>query len=74
MKLHILGCGDAFASGAHDKELPPTAFQILHPDQPSDVAGIEVFPFRVPHQTHEISLGLKVGYEGKQILYSGDSS
>ena len=62
-----------YGGGANDKELPPTGFQILHPDQPSDVAGIEVFPFRVPHQTHEISLGLKVGFQGKQILYSGDS-
>jgi ribonuclease BN (tRNA processing enzyme) len=28
----------------------------------------------VPHQTHEVSLGLKVAYEGKQILFSGDSA
>ena len=25
-------------------------------------AGVEVLPFRVPHQTHDVSLGLRVGY------------
>jgi ribonuclease BN (tRNA processing enzyme) len=38
------------------------------------VNGIDVFAFRVPHQTHDVSLGLSVGYEGKQILFSGDSA
>jgi ribonuclease BN (tRNA processing enzyme) len=28
----------------------------------------------VPHQTHDISLGLKVAYQGKQIVFSGDSA
>lgn len=56
-----------------DKELPMTIFQVLQPDQPARVAGIDVFPFRVRHQNHAISLALKVGYEGKQILFSGDS-
>ena len=56
-----------------DKELPPTTFQILQPDQPAQVAGVDVFPFRVPHQTEAISLALKVSYQGKQILFSGDS-
>ncbi len=56
-----------------NKALPPTIFQILHPDQPARVAGIDVFPFRVPHQTQAISLALKISYEGKQILFSGDS-
>jgi ribonuclease BN (tRNA processing enzyme) len=58
---------------AHDKGLPPACFQILNPDQPAQVAGVDVLPFRVPHQTEEISLGLKIAYEGKQILFSGDS-
>jgi ribonuclease BN (tRNA processing enzyme) len=49
-------------------------FQVLRPDQAQRVGPLEVFPFRVPHQTHDISLGLKVGYKGKQILFSGDSA
>ncbi len=38
------------------------------------IEGIQIFPFRVPHQVHEISLGLKLTYQGKSILYSGDSA
>jgi ribonuclease BN (tRNA processing enzyme) len=49
-------------------------FQVLRPDESQRVGALEVFPFRVPHQTHDISLGLKVGYKGKQILFSGDSA
>jgi ribonuclease BN (tRNA processing enzyme) len=62
-----------YGGGSNDKELPPTCFQVLIPDQPTNVSGIEVVPFRVPHQSHEISLGLAVGYKGKQVLFSGDS-
>jgi len=62
-----------YGSGIDDKELPPTIFQILQPDQPAQVAGVNVFPFRVPHQSQVISLALKVSYQGKQILFSGDS-
>jgi ribonuclease BN (tRNA processing enzyme) len=49
-------------------------FQVLDPGVPHRVKGIDVFPFRVPHQTSDISLGLRVGYQGKQILFSGDSA
>jgi ribonuclease BN (tRNA processing enzyme) len=49
-------------------------FEVLHPEEPASINDISVLPFRVPHQTHDISLGLKVGYEGKQILFSGDSA
>jgi len=62
-----------YGSGIDDKELPPTIFQILQPDQPAQVAGVNVFPFQVPHQSQAISLALKVSYQGKQILFSGDS-
>jgi len=62
-----------YGSGIDDKELPPTIFQILQPDQPAQVAGVNVFPFRVPPQSQVISLALKVSYQGKQILFSGDS-
>ena len=33
-----------------------------------------MLPFRVPHQIQAISLGLKITYEGKRILFSGDSA
>lgn len=56
------------------KALPPNVlFHTLRPGRSAHVVGIDVFPFLVPHQTHEISLGLKVSYDGKQLLYSGDS-
>jgi len=62
-----------YGGASDDKELPPTIFQVLQPDQPTQVAGIDIFPFRVPHQTQMISLALKVSYQGKQMLFSGDS-
>jgi len=62
-----------YGGATDDKELPPTIFQVLQPDQPAQVAGIDIFPFRVPHQTQMISLALKVSYQGKQMLFSGDS-
>jgi ribonuclease BN (tRNA processing enzyme) len=46
----------------------------LHPNESASVKGIEVFPFRVPHQTADISLALKVAYDGRQVLFSGDSA
>jgi ribonuclease BN (tRNA processing enzyme) len=65
--------GVMYGSGRSSAETPPVNFVVLNPEQTQSVAGIEVFPFRVPHQTHDISLGLKVAYQGKQILFSGDS-
>ncbi len=59
--------------GGNKKDLPPVCFQILNPDQPTQVAGVNVLPFRVLHQTEAISLGLKIAYDGKQMLFSGDS-
>ena len=55
-------------------DVPPTRFHILQPDTADVIEGIHVFPFRVPHQLHAISLGLKITYTGKQILFSGDSA
>jgi len=63
-----------YGSGQSARDIPPTRFEVLLPEQMRFVNGIEVFPFRVPHQTHDVSLGLRVGYEGKQILFSGDSA
>lgn len=55
-------------------DVPPTRFHILQPDRADVIEGIHVFPFRVPHQVHAISLGLKITYAEKQILFSGDSA
>ncbi len=55
-------------------DLPPVRFHVLQPDRADVVEGIHVLPFRVPHQLHAISLGLKISYQGKQILFSGDSA
>ncbi len=49
-------------------------FHVLEPEKQESIEGIEIFPFRVPHQVREISLGLKIQYEGKRVLYSGDSA
>jgi len=62
-----------YGGGTDDKEIPPTRFVVLQPDEPADVNGIAVAPFRVPHQSDAVSLGLKVTYDGKRILFSGDS-
>jgi len=59
--------------GSTASELPPVDYHILHPGKRTVIEGIEVFPFRVPHQTQEISLGLNIQSVGKQILYSGYS-
>ena len=66
--------GVMYGSGSSERELPPVKFLILQPEQRQDVAGIDVFPFAVPHQTQDVSLGLKVSYQGKQLLFSGDSA
>lgn len=53
---------------------PPVNYHILQPGKEAGIAGVHVFPFRVPHQTHEVSLGLKIEIAGKLILFSGDSA
>lgn len=63
-----------FGDPAEPRELPPTRFLVLEPDRETAIEGMEVFPFRVPHQVREISLALKIRLQGKQILYSGDSA
>jgi ribonuclease BN (tRNA processing enzyme) len=42
-------------------------------DETFSVGSMEVRGFRVPHQQHELSLGLRVTVEHKTILYSGDT-
>jgi ribonuclease BN (tRNA processing enzyme) len=51
----------------------PLRFQTLVAGQDVEIGGVAVEPFAVPHQEHEPSLGLKVRFDGKTILYSGDS-
>jgi ribonuclease BN (tRNA processing enzyme) len=63
-----------YGKGTQPGDLPTTSFHILEPRRTSTIQGIEVSPFRVPHQVNEISLALKVSYNGKQILFSGDSA
>ncbi len=59
---------------ASDPKLPPTLFHVLEPERQETIEDIQVFPFRVPHQVRDVSLGLKVAYQGKELLYSGDSA
>ena len=59
---------------AASRKLPPVVFDLLEPEREENILGIEVFPFRVPHQVDEVSLGLRIAYQGKQLLYSGDSA
>jgi ribonuclease BN (tRNA processing enzyme) len=63
-----------YGKGTKAGDLTTTCFHVLEPGRTSTIQGIEVFPFRVPHQLNEISLALKVSYEGKHILFSGDSA
>ena len=66
--------GAMYGGGRIPAALSPLNFTVLIPEQLQSVAGVEVYPFRVPHQTDDVSLGLKVSYRGRQILYSGDSA
>ena len=63
-----------YGKGTKVEDLPTTCFHVLEPGKTTKIEGIEVSPFRVPHQVNEISLALKVSYHGKQILFSGDSA
>jgi len=63
-----------FGEIGEPRELPPTVFHVLEPEREVTVEDIRLFPFRVPHQIRAISLGLKVDYQGKRLLYSGDSA
>jgi ribonuclease BN (tRNA processing enzyme) len=45
----------------------------VEPMQPTRLGSVELLPFRVPHQEEEVSLGLRIGVDGRTILYSGDT-
>lgn len=65
----------AFFSEATMSEFTfPLEFRVLQPGKAQSIGSIDVFPFQVPHQTTCISLGLRLGVDGRTILYSGDSS
>ena len=66
--------GVMYGSGNTPSGLFPLEFRILNPEESHSIMGIEVFAFRVPHQTQDVSLGLKVTYQRQQILFSGDSA
>ncbi len=51
----------------------PVSYTELLPRENVVLDGLQVEPFRVPHQQGEVSLGLRVGCGGKKILYSGDT-
>jgi ribonuclease BN (tRNA processing enzyme) len=55
----------------------PLPFEVdfveLEPSVRERVGGVDLLPFRVPHQETEVSLGFRVSVEGKAILYSGDT-
>jgi ribonuclease BN (tRNA processing enzyme) len=63
-----------YGKGTKVGDLTNTCFHVLEPGRKSTIEGIEVLPFRVPHQVNEVSLALKVSYHGKHILFSGDSA
>jgi ribonuclease BN (tRNA processing enzyme) len=69
-QLHAL----MYGSGGQLKELPAVRYIVLTPGQTQMLDGLEVFPFRVTHQTDDISLGLKVAYGNKRLLFSGDAA
>jgi ribonuclease BN (tRNA processing enzyme) len=59
---------DVFYGGGTDREIPPTRFVVLWPDEPADVQRNRHRPLRVTHQSEAISLGLKVSYEAKNNI------
>ena len=67
-------CSLMYGSGKSFAQEKLFNFQILCPDKAATIKTIEVFPFRVPHQSEDISLALKVSYDGRRVLFSGDSA
>ena len=47
-------------------------FRELMPGQQTDLFGVQLLPFRVPHQERDISFGYRVETAGRALLYSGD--
>lgn len=51
----------------------PVDFREVQPGVAIRIGAVDVLPFRVPHQENEISLGMRLGIDGRTILYSGDT-
>ena len=47
-------------------------FRELMPGQQKALFGVQLLPFRVPHQERDISFGYRVGTSDRALLYSGD--
>lgn len=69
-QLYALMYGSA--KGAAD--VLPLDFVTLQPERSQDICGIEVYCFRVPHQVQDVSLALKLTYQTRRVLFSGDSA
>lgn len=50
----------------------PLEFHEFVPGQAATICGVDLLPFRVPHQERDVSLGYRVASAGKALLYSGD--
>jgi ribonuclease BN (tRNA processing enzyme) len=50
----------------------PIQFHELTPGQAKILCGVELLPFRVPHQEKDVSFGYRVTAGNKALLYSGD--
>lgn len=48
-------------------------FVELEPGESRRMGPVELLPFRVPHQTTDVSLGFRLAVDGKTITYSGDT-
>lgn len=66
-----------YAALYRDLAAKPMPFRVefveVEPGARIRIAGIDLLPFRVPHQETGVSLGFRVEVEGKAILYSGDT-
>ncbi len=51
----------------------PLEFRELRSGSSVDLCGVGCFPFEVPHQSVDLSLGFRLEVGGRRILYSGDS-
>ncbi len=47
-------------------------FRELVPQQRTALSGVQLLPFRVPHQERDISFGYRVETDDRALLYSGD--
>ena len=64
----------AIYPGPAAQSLPfPLEFTEALPDHPLRIGTAVMEPFQVPHQEHEISLGFALWFDGRHLVYSGDT-